>query len=454
MRSRRSSIRARCVSAAAPRRQRADADAGDCGNHHRWGGHTGPPRFKGAAVSSSEVRSLKSEVGKPERFTLSDFRLQTSNLIVVLSASGLTGFLVGLAFDEWQVVVETAQVLAGIVSYPHDNPFFIYHVKVWSILHQVCAALLRAGVSEAALSVAISGLLGMLSFQALALVIFAIGHDALTAVGGMFILFITRAAEYGVIYPIWLVGTIHTYGLFGLAWCVASLGLLGLGRTKAGALMLGMAPAVHPSIGVWFGAIAMIAVAWGRRDLGTELRRGVAGFAIGAAVTLVSLVIRLVLTPPIASGDPAFTRDVLTAFITFWDGHRRPVDFSAEGLWLNVGALALGVVWLTRFRGHLTPAARLLLRFVVVAAVGGVAIALVSQIPIDRLPVWFVILMPSRLLNLNAMVFAALLFGILSLYRRTWPAQEGLRRYSPWGCSAPGGRWMLDGCRTSRTSSS
>jgi hypothetical protein len=340
--------------------------------------------------------------------------------------SGVAGFLVGLAFDDWQVVVETAQVLAGLVSYPHDNPFFIYHVKVWSILHQICALLLRLGVSEAALSVAISGLLGMLSFQALALVIFAVGGDALVAVGAVFVLFVTRAAEYGVVYPIWLVGTIHTYGLFGLAWCVVSLGLLGCGRTRSGALMLGMSPAVHPSIGVWFGATAAVAVLWGRRDLGPELRRGLIAFAIGAGITAASLLVRLWLTPAIAAVDPGVARDLITAFISFWDGHRRPVDPSSEGLGLNAGAVLLSMVWLAWFPAHLTASSRLLLRFTAVAGVAGGAIAVASQVPIDRLPIWFVVLMPSRLLNLNAMIFAAMLFGVLGVYRRERYGQAGL----------------------------
>ena len=168
--------------------------------------------------------------------------------------------LLGFAFDDWQVVVETAQVLAGLVSYPPDNPFFIYHVKVWSILHQISALLLRLGVTEAALSWVISGLLGMLSFQGLALVIYALGRDALVAIGAVFLIYVSRASEYGVVYPIWLAGTMHTYGVFGLGWCVVALGLLGTGWIRSGAVVLGLSPAVHPSIGIWFGAVVAIAL--------------------------------------------------------------------------------------------------------------------------------------------------------------------------------------------------
>lgn len=46
--------------------------------------------------------------------------------IWVLLLSGILGFRVGmLGFPDWQVAVETAQVVAGLVTYPPDNIFYI-----------------------------------------------------------------------------------------------------------------------------------------------------------------------------------------------------------------------------------------------------------------------------------------------------------------------------------------
>ena len=89
---------------------------------------------------------------------------------MTLALAGLMGYYLGSrGFPEWQVPVETAQVIAGIVRYPANNPFLIYHLKLWTVLHQICAALLAVGVSEIRLSVMLSGVTGMLSFQALAM---------------------------------------------------------------------------------------------------------------------------------------------------------------------------------------------------------------------------------------------------------------------------------------------
>ena len=98
----------------------------------------------------------------------------------VLVVSGALGFHVGAgAFADWQVAVETAQVVAGLVDYPAGNPFYVYHTKLWTILHQVLAVALAAGLSERTLSVLVSGLLGMVSFQALSLIAYAISRDVL-----------------------------------------------------------------------------------------------------------------------------------------------------------------------------------------------------------------------------------------------------------------------------------
>src|SRR5437899_9265630 len=98
---------------------------------------------------------------------LSLLRERLNRPLVLLILAGLLGFGFGVTrFPEWQVAVETAQVTAGLVAYPPANPFFIYHVKLWTILHQILAVFLRAGVTEATLSLVLSGVLGIVTFQA------------------------------------------------------------------------------------------------------------------------------------------------------------------------------------------------------------------------------------------------------------------------------------------------
>ena len=57
--------------------------------------------------------------------------------LVVILSSAFFGFLVGVAHSTWQLVAESSQVLAGIAKYPTANPFYIYHLKSWTILNQL-----------------------------------------------------------------------------------------------------------------------------------------------------------------------------------------------------------------------------------------------------------------------------------------------------------------------------
>src|SRR5687767_10927860 len=109
----------------------------------------------------------------------------------VLVLSGVLGCWLGVATrPSWHTPIETAQVLAGIVAYPHTNPFFIYHVSLWSVLHEGLAACLYLGLSEIALSQILSALAGMISLQALSLLIYAFGGRALVAAGAAFVIFL------------------------------------------------------------------------------------------------------------------------------------------------------------------------------------------------------------------------------------------------------------------------
>lgn len=335
----------------------------------------------------------------------------------MLAVSGILGFWIGIRFADWQVAVESAQVIAGIVQYPAGNPFYIYHTKLWTLLNQVSALFLLAGVSEITLSKALSGMLGMLAFQGWALVVYALSRDALLAIGSTFVIFLSRAAQFGVVYPIFLVDTSDTYGVVGLAVLVLVAGLIGSGQYRAGALLLGAAPAIHPSLGFWLVAIAACSFAWNSRSAREELRQALKWLLAGCGLTALSLLAEFALTYDAPRADPVFARKFFSAFLDFWDGHRRPVPMKTIGVAFNVGAFGLAVIWLRFFADDVPRAARFLLRFVAVSAALSVALGFMSWIPHDTLPIWFLVLTPGRLLNFNALVFPAFLVGLVGAYR-------------------------------------
>lgn len=348
----------------------------------------------------------------------------TRSALWVLAVSGVLGFRVGIVgFPDWQVAVETAQVVAGVVTYPPGNPFYIYHTKLWTGLHQVGAVFLLAGVSEITLSMIISGLLGMVSFQALSLVVYALSGDALLAIGSAFLVFVTGVAESGVVYPIFLMGTTHTYGALGLSMIALVAGLLGAGCHRTGGFLLGITPAVHPPLGVWFALIVALAVVWDFKRLREERRPALAYFLAGCGLSALSLAVQLVFVQDAPPIDPELAGKYLSSFVGFWDGHRRPVDFNSLGVAMNVGALALALIWLTSFVSDVPRSAMFLLRMVAVSAALSLALAFISRMPPEQLPAGLIILMPGRLLNFNALIFPALVLGLIGAYRKTiWGA--------------------------------
>jgi hypothetical protein len=334
----------------------------------------------------------------------------------VLILSGTLGWHVGAgAFADWQVAVESAQVVARLVEYPAGNPFYVYHTKLWTILHQVLAVLLASGMSERTLSVAVSGVLGVLSFQALSLIVYALSGDVLLAAGASVFIFFSRVAEASAAYPIWLVGTSHTYGIAALSFCALVMGFLGCGWYRTGLFLLGLAPAVHPSLGAWLILVAVIVFASDWRGLSSELRPSLPAFFAGCGVTVASLAFQLLFVSNVPDVDPSTTSKYLAAFVSFWDVHRQPVS-------LEAATLVISLFFLIRRPLDLASPARLLMRFVAVTAALSLALALISWIPPDRMPPALLIAMPGRVLNLNMLMVGALLIGLFGGWRRSWSA--------------------------------
>ncbi|HET9469303.1 MAG TPA: hypothetical protein VFO48_12850 [Vicinamibacterales bacterium] len=350
-----------------------------------------------------------------------------NDAIWVLLLSGILGFRVGmLGYPDWQVAVETAQVTAGLVTYPPDNIFYIYHTRLWTVLHQILAVALRAGVSELTLSLIISGVQGMLTFQALALFVYALSRDVLLGVGAAALIFFTRAADHGTIYPLFLLGTQHTYGVVGLSTGVLVMALLGAGWYRTGAFLLGVVPCIHPALGSWTGLVVGLAVLSDFRRLRTELRPALPWFFAGCGVTLASLLIHFGLSPAAPAGMTRLPPEDLSTFIRLWDGHRAAVDIWGNGVRLNVASLIVALVFLTvRLKadptvGSTSLSSQLLLRIAAASALMALLMIPISWIPPERMPTALLVLMPGRYLNVGALTFVAMLIGVLASRRELW----------------------------------
>ena len=344
----------------------------------------------------------------------------------VLVAAGAIGFILGMGrHADWQDAVEPAQVLAGLVQYPAGNPVREYSLRAWTVVHQALAALLYLGAQERALSLVISGVLGMLSFQALGLVVFAISRDIVLSSLSPFLIYLVGGTNGGVTYPVMLMGTMFTYGVLGLSYALLTLAMFGAGRERAGAVLLGFGPAIHASLGVLTIPVAAIALA---ADPPGRLlaRRALPFFAAGAAGALLSAAVHAMTTGAFYTPAAAGADRYLAAFVRYWDSHRGPFAIFSLEVGVVLLTTIIAALWLGPFRRAVPEHGEVLLRSLVISAVLGAVLSLAYWLPPESVPSLLLQLMPSRLMNLSVMSCMALTVAVVSRYRQQ-PVIRALR---------------------------
>lgn len=345
-------------------------------------------------------------------------RQQRVSWVVLISAA--CGFILGVLQPAWQVAVEPAQVLAGLVHYPQTNPFYIYEVKTWTILHQIGAVGLLTGLSEQSLSIGLSGLAGALSAAGIAVWVTAITDDVILSIISPFWVFFANPLGWGINYPIMLLGEIHTYGMLGFSAIFLAIGLMGAGQFRWGALLMGLTPAIHPSLGLWCTLIVLVCFVWDFKHLRPAFWPTARYAAVGYAITAVSFGFYLIASSHLPQIEAGLRSQYLAVFLQYWDTHRVPLDLLSLKVLLIVIGVILCVIWLRFFKNDIPADSPLLLRSFVVAAALGIGLSAVEQLPLP-VPDALAILLPSRLLNFNVLGLMPLVLGLLWRYcDRVW----------------------------------
>ncbi len=336
----------------------------------------------------------------------------------VLFFSGLCGQLLGLGCG-WQIAVESAQAVAGLASYPADNPFYMYHLKSWTLLHQLPALLLVCGMPESWLSMLLSGFAGVVSFQAIALCAFAFSRDRLLAGVLPLVCYATNACrDLESVHQIrllssecWLI-----YGVVGTSYVVYAWSLLGVGYRRRGALLLGLAPAVHPVLGCWCLSIGALSLAWQGRGEAPGAKSPWRWLAAGLCLSALSFAAQGVLARGIPEGDSELARQLAAAFARDWDNHRVPVPINHLVVVTAACATALGAACLRFEAKSLPPQSIVLLRCLAASAPLGLLLGLLTNVQ-DELPLPLVLAMPGRFNDIIAVAFPALALGLLARRR-------------------------------------
>jgi hypothetical protein len=342
----------------------------------------------------------------------------TGRTLSVALISGLCGIVLGVQTG-LQIPVESAQVLAGAVQYPADNPFYIYHVKAWTILHQVSGLLLGAGLSDRAASLLLGGLAGMVSCQALAMCALAIGRQWLVALLVPILCLGTKLFEdLAGVYDIALLSdrTWKYYGTLATALVVLAWALYGLGLRRTSAFLMGLAPACHPALGGWCLGIGVLCIAWSWRQERSFLRGTLLWMLLGLAISAGSFTYHLHQVRGLPTIAPELRDEFVTSFALHWDRHRQAVPLSETVVAFGLCVLVAGVLWLVFQSRRTAPSVTFLMRSLVISAALGLLLVLATHLG-DRLPTLVMMAMPGRYINVVALAFPAVVLGLLARLR-------------------------------------
>jgi hypothetical protein len=356
-----------------------------------------------------------------EIMTRMNSRFLKSSLSIVLLSSGLIGCCLGFYHATWQDSVKIGQILAGITRYHSDNLNYMNHVKLFSIVNQISAILLYLFHSEKIVSIFISGLLGAISFQAISAFIFAFNKNAAISILGTVLIYLsTTYQDNGVVYPIWLLGHSATFGILGLSFIMLVIALIGANAYKFGLVFLGLAPSVHPSLGIWLYIIILITSFFHLDFVRTLLKKYYLYFVFGLAISMMSLIYQIYLMQNLWM-TPSGTDALYYEYIKNWDYHRvkfyfdyttQQINILKPGIIICLCSIVVSLMCIRYFKDKESNAFVAIL--IAVSGVCSLLLAGTTHILPENLPILLWVIMPGRYVNLNIILFEALLLGILT----------------------------------------
>lgn len=354
-------------------------------------------------------------------------------LRAVMSLVGLAGATYGaLVTPTWTHNLIGGQILAGVVAYPPESPVPALYLNPWSVLVQLAALGLRAGVSEWTLSLMFSAVQGALGTLALAWLSWVFSRRTWVAALVPAVALVAAAATplwvgtslrvfHGHLYPnTYPVGP-SLYAPIGMFLGVVALSLAAVRRWPAALGLTATLPCVHIGLAVPFGLAIGVMAAKDWTAVVTQSPAIRRGLALGLLVTLLSGAGAL-MTRPLPPTTVDADAGITAVFAEQWDDHSRVVA-PAELVPLLEMVLWL-IVLRVGMRGRLAPmvpegADRLVHAVSVVAAVATIYTVVAAFLP-DLIPWGVRVALITRWLNLVSWVVFA---GGLALLARV--ALEG-----------------------------
>ncbi len=190
-----------------------------------------------------------------------------------------------------------------------------------------------------------------------------------------------------------------------------------MGFKRGGALLMGLSPAIHPTMGAWCIAIGVLAFVWSWRQ-GDELRSAARWLFAGLVITAASLLLHLYLCRDVPNIPAEEKAQYIAAFAANWDSHRRPFPMDHLVMLTACMSVVFSGVWLRLFRDRLPDTTQFLLRAILLSAVISIGLCASTQWQ-EHLPTALLMAMPGRYVNVVGLAFPALCLGLMFRHRPT-----------------------------------
>jgi hypothetical protein len=352
--------------------------------------------------------SWTSPIMQPERAPLS----------LLAFAAGIGLILSLLAPITEQEGIDGALVLAGIVHYPPQSPMNQYFLGSWTVIHQIGALLLRAGLDQAYVNELFFVIPCALLVCAYAAIIYCFSGQFLLSLLAAPLCYLANplakyfaSPDYMPVGLVWTQAPDQTFGFWAHVGAVWVIGCVAAGRRAVAGFSAVVLISVHPVLGAYIVALLTTTLLAGRLFLGLGIQDFAKGAALGAFVTIASFAAYLMTRPDLSGPIDQAAYD---AYMNFWDTHRSHVmtpEIAARiaiAAAIAIGVLSVFIIFARPRREPVLQTSALVMLAVVVSTIAYFAMHLVP----DLLPEIFTRAAPGRLLNVQAFLSTPMTLGL------------------------------------------
>ena len=352
-----------------------------------------------------------------------DRRLSTTDVgrapLSLLACALAAGLLLGLlAPVTSQDGLDGSLVLAGIVHYPPQSPINQYFLGSWTIIHQLGALLLRAGLDQAYVSEIFFLVPCALLVGAYAAVVYCFSGQFLLSLLAAPLCFLANplakffvSPDYAALGLLWTQPPVQTFGFWAHAGSVWVIGCVAAGRKALAGFSAVVLIAVHPVLGVYTVTLLTATLLAGRLFLGLDIRGFAKGAALGSLVAIASFAAYLTTRPDLSGPIDQAAYD---AYMNAWDTHRSHVMTPEIAVRIAVaaaiatGALSVFLIFARPRRDAALQTSGLVMLAVIASTLAYFAMHLTPGF----LPQIFTRAAPGRLLNVQAFLSTPMAVGL------------------------------------------